>query len=110
MEVPVQAQKNKWSSPWTENWFYLRLEGEPRLCGKLSKLNSVTSKCVMMDACAAAVDALRALSCHQCARDLVEEFVCAKALPLKAIQTWFAVRDDERYRAWGLRRLGVDVW
>ena len=55
------------------------------MCGKLSKLDSVTSEGVMMDAYAAAVDALRALSRHQCARDLDEEFVCAKALPLKAI-------------------------
>jgi len=63
----------------------------------------------MMDAYVATVDALRALSRHQYARDLVEEFVCAKVLPLKANQTWFAVRDDERYRSWGLRGLRVDV-
>lgn len=29
VEVPVQAQKNKWASSWTENWFYLKLDGEP---------------------------------------------------------------------------------
>ena len=79
-EVPVQAQKNKWASPWTENWFYLRLAGEPSLCSELSKLDSVTSEGVMTDACAAAVDALRALSLQQCACDLVEEYVCARVI------------------------------
>ena len=63
-EVPVQAQKNKWASPWTENCFDMKLEGEPSLCGKLSKLESMTSEGVMTDACAAAVDALRILSRH----------------------------------------------
>jgi len=42
-EVLVQAQKNKLALPQTENWFYVKLEGEPDLCGKLSKLESVTS-------------------------------------------------------------------
>jgi hypothetical protein len=50
------------------------------------RLNSVTFEGIMTDACAAAVDALRALSCHLCACDLVEEFVCAKVLPLRADQ------------------------
>ena len=94
-EVPVQAQKNKWASLWMENWFYVKLEGEPDLCGKLSKLESVTSKGIVTDACAAAVDALRVLSCHQCVCNLVEEFVCAKVLPLRANQAWFMVNDDE---------------
>jgi hypothetical protein len=40
---------------------------------------------------------LRVLSLQQCARDLVEEYVCAKVLPLRASQVWFAVRDDEKY-------------
>jgi hypothetical protein len=66
-EVPVQAQKNKWASPWTDNWFYMRLEGESSLCGKLSRLDSVTADGVMTDGCAASVDALRILSRHQCA-------------------------------------------
>ena len=83
-EVSVQAQKNKWASPWMEKWFYVKLEGEPDLCGKLSKLESVTSEGVMIDACAAAVDTLWILSRHQCACDLVEEFVCAKVVPLRA--------------------------
>ena len=91
-EVPVQAQKNKWASPWTENWFYVKMEGEPSLCGKLMRLDSVTVEGIMTDGCAAAIDALRTLSCHRCARDLVEEFVCAKVLPLRANQSWFAVR------------------
>lgn len=51
----------------------------------------------MTNGCVAAVDALRALSRHQCARDLVEEFLCAKVLPLRANQSWFTVKDDERY-------------
>ena len=76
----------------------MKLEGEPNLCGKLSKLESVTSEGVMTDACAAAVDALKILSHHQCVRDLVEEFICAKVVPLRVNQAWFVVKDDERYR------------
>lgn len=87
----------------------MRLEGEPGLYGKLSKLDSTTSKGVMTNACAAAVDALRILSRHQCARDLGEEFVCAKILPLRSNQTWMVVNDDEKYRGRGLKGLGVDV-
>jgi hypothetical protein len=109
VEVPVQAQKNKWASPWIENWFYMRLEGEPRLCSKLMRLDSVTSEGIMIDACAAAIDALRALLCHLCARNLVEEFVCVKVLPLRADQAWFMVKDDEKYRARGLKGLGANV-
>jgi hypothetical protein len=40
---------------------------------------------------------------------LVEEFVCVKVLPLRANQSWFTVKDDEKYRARGLKGLGVDV-
>ena len=87
----------------------MKLEGEPDLCGKLSKLESVTSEGVMTDACAATVDALRILSRHQCARDLVEEFVCAKVEPLRADHAWFVVKDDERYKGRGLKGLGVNV-
>ena len=32
-----------------------------------------------------------------------------KVLPLRANQSWFAVKDDEKYRACGLKGLGVDV-
>jgi hypothetical protein len=39
VEVPVQAQKNMWVSPWTENWFYLKLEDEPGLCGGCNTRN-----------------------------------------------------------------------
>jgi hypothetical protein len=109
VEVPVQAQKNKWASPWIENWFYMRLEGEPGLYGKLSRLENVTSDAIMTNVCVAAVGVLRALSRHQCVRDLVEEFVCAKVLPLRANQPWFEVKDDERYRGGGLKGLGIDV-
>ena len=98
-----------WASPWMENWFYVKLEGEPNLYAKLSKLESVTSEGVMIGAYAAAVDALRILSRHQCARDLVEEFVCAKVVPLRADQASFVVKDDERYRGQGLKGLGVNV-
>ena len=63
-EVPVQAQKNKWASPWTKNWFYIRMEGEPSLCGKLLRLDSVTAEGIMTDGCATGVDALRTLSRH----------------------------------------------
>lgn len=87
VEVSVQAHKNKWASPWTENWFYLKLGSEPNLYGKLLRLDNVTSKAIMTDGCVAIVDALRALSCHQCARDLVEEFLCTKVLPLRANQS-----------------------
>ena len=98
VEVPVQAQENKWASPWTKNSFYIRMEGEPSLCWKLLMLDSVTAEGIMTDGCATAVEALRTLSRHHCARDLVEEFVCAKVLPLRANQAWFMVKDDERYQ------------
>ena len=67
----------------------------------------MTADGVMIDGCAAAVDVLRIWH-HQCARDLVEEFVCAKVLPLRANQAWFVVKDDERYREHGLKGLGVN--
>jgi hypothetical protein len=38
VEVPVLAQKNKWAPPWTKNWFYMKLESKPSLCGKLQRL------------------------------------------------------------------------
>jgi len=57
----------------------------------------VTLDAIMTDGCVAAVDTLRVLSRHQCARYLVEEFVCAKVLSLRASQPWFDVKDDERY-------------
>ena len=69
----------------------------------------MTAEGIMTDGYAATVDALRTLSRHQCAHDLVEEFVCMKVLPLRANQSWFAVKDDEKYRACGLKGLGVDV-
>jgi hypothetical protein len=40
---------------------------------------------------------------------LVEEFVHAKVLPLRANKPWFEVKDDERYRGHGLKGLGIDV-
>ena len=92
-----------------EHWFYLRLEDEPELCGKLTKLGNVSVEAVMTDGCHAAVDAQRELARHQYARDLVEEFLCAKVLPLKASQQWFAMKDDARYRDHGLKGLGIDV-
>ena len=107
-KVPVQAQKNKWASPWMENWFYIKLDGKVGVCGKLTRLDSVTVDGIMTDGCVAAVDALRILSCHQCALDLVEEFFCTKVLPLRANQAWFVVNDDERYRECGLKGLGVN--
>jgi hypothetical protein len=76
----------------------MNLEGDQSLCGKLLTLDSITFEGVMTT-CAAAVDAFRVLSRHQCARDLVEEFVCAKILSLRANLTWFAAKDDERYHA-----------
>ena len=69
----------------------------------------MTTDGVMTDGYATAIDALRILSCHQCARDLVEEFVGTKVLPLRANQSWFECKDDERYRDCGLKGLGVDV-
>ena len=87
----------------------MKLEGKPDLCGKLSKLESATSEGVMTDACAAAMDVLRILSRYQCARDLVEEFVWSKVVPLRADQAWFAVKDDERYRGRGLKGLDINT-
>lgn len=69
----------------------------------------MTAEGIMMDGCAVAIDALRTLSRHQCARDLVEEFVCANVLPLRANKSWFAVRDDEKYCVQVLKGLGLDV-
>ena len=69
----------------------------------------MTAEGIMIDGCATAVDALRTLSRHQCARDLVEEFVYAKVLTLRANQSWFVVKDDEKYRARGLKGLGLNV-
>ena len=69
----------------------------------------MTADSGMTDGCAAAVDALRILLHHQCARSLVEEFVCVKVLPLRANQAWFVVKVDERYREHGLKGLGVNV-
>lgn len=55
------------------------------------------------------MDALRILSHHQCARDMVEEFVGAKVFPLRANQFWFVVTDGERYREWDLKGLSMNV-
>jgi hypothetical protein len=107
--VLVQAQKNKWALMWTENWFYVRLEGKPGLCGKLMRLDSVTSKGIMTDAYATTVDTLRALLRHLCVRDLVKEFIFVKVLPLRADQAWFMVKHDEKYQARCLKGLGVNV-
>lgn len=71
VEVPVQAQKNKWSTPWTENWFYLRLADEVELCGGLSKVAVAISEASLTTGCMAAVDAMRVLSRQQSGRDLV---------------------------------------
>ena len=68
----------------------------------------MTTEGIMTDGCATAVDALRTLLHHQCARDLVEESVCAKILPLRANLSWFAIKDDEKYRAHGLKGLSMD--
>jgi hypothetical protein len=87
----------------------MRLEGELGLWDKLMRLDSVTSEGIMTNVCATAVDALRALSRHLCARNLVEEFICAKVLPLRAGQAWFMVKDDEKYRARGLKGLSANV-
>ena len=76
----------------------MKLEYEPGLCGKLSKLESATSEGVITDACATIVGELRILSHHQCARDLVEEFVCTKIVPLRVDQAWFVAKDDKRYQ------------
>ena len=40
---------------------------------------------------------------------MVEKFVCTKVLPLRDNQSWFVAKDDEKYRARGLKGLGVDV-
>lgn len=108
-EVPVQAQKNKWASSWTVYWFYCKLSGELELCGDMPRLGNVSAEAVMTDGCQAAVDALRVLARHQCTRDLVEEFLCAKVGPLKADQRWFVVKEDARYRDRGLKGLEIDV-
>lgn len=62
----------------------MKLESEPSLCGKLHRLDNVASNAVMTNGSVTTVDALRALSRHQCAQDLVVEFLCAKVLPLRA--------------------------
>jgi hypothetical protein len=73
----------------------LKLEEEPKLCGKLTKFDNVSVEAIMIDGCHAAVDTLRALARH---RGHFEEFLCAKVLRLRANQQWFAVKDDARYQ------------
>lgn len=75
-EVPVQAQKNKWTANWHENWFYYKVAGGPEISGGLPLLGDITIDAMLTDASHAAMDALRALSRYQCARDLVQEFAC----------------------------------
>lgn len=60
-------------------------------------------------ACLAAVDTMRHLSRHQCAHDLVEEYVCAKFVLLHQGQAWFEVRDDAKYESRGLKFLKLDL-
>lgn len=57
----------------------------------------MTLDAVMTYGCLAVVDALRASSRHQCMRDLVEEFLCVKVIPLRVNQSWFDVKDDVMY-------------
>jgi hypothetical protein len=87
----------------------VKLGSKPSLYGKLLRLDNVTLEAIMANGCVAAVDVLWALSRHQCTQDLVEEFLCAKVLPLRANQSWFEVKDDERYRGRGLKGLGIYV-
>ena len=47
------------------------------------RLGNVSAKAIMIDGFLVVVDALRALARHQCAQDLIEEFLCAEVLPLK---------------------------
>jgi hypothetical protein len=85
------------------------LAGESELCGDLPLLRDVAAEAMMTDGCHAAIDTLWVLLRCQCTRDLVEEFLCAKVLPLRAKQEWFAMKDDERYQEKGLKGLVIDV-
>lgn len=109
VEVPVQAQRNRWSSNWHEGWFYYQLEGEPELTGEMPLLGDAKAEAVMGDEVHAAYDAVRLLARYQSARDLMEEFCAARVLPLKADQEWFAVEDSPRYEERGLKGLKVPV-
>lgn len=60
-------------------------------------LGSVNAEGAATDACLTAIDALRAMARHQCARDLFEKFLCAKVVPLQDDERWFSV-SDERYK------------
>ena len=40
---------------------------------------------------------------------MVEEFVCAKIVPLKADQSWFDVKDNMMHRGHGLKGLGINI-
>lgn len=73
------------------------------------RLGNVSAKAIMIDGFLVVVDALRALARHQCARDLIEEFLCVEVLPLKANQRWFAINDDALYKDCGIKGLEIDV-
>lgn len=105
----MQAQKNKWASQWTENWFYLRLADEPDLCGALPKVEVVAAEASSTAECLAAVDAMRTLSRQQCGWDLVEEFLCVKMVPLMQDLEWFDVHVDAKYEPWGLKFLKLNL-
>jgi len=75
------------------------------LCGGLPKVDVASSEASSTVGCLAAVNAIRILSRQQCGRDLVEEFLCAKVVPLLWDQVWFDVRDDAKYAPWGLKFL-----
>lgn len=82
---------------------------EPDLCGGLPKVDVASSEASSTVGCLAAVDAIRILSRQQCGRDLVEEFLCAKVVPLLRDQVWFDVRDDAKYAPWGLKFLKMNL-
>jgi hypothetical protein len=72
VEVPAQAQMNKWKSPWLKHWFYYKLGGEGGvtgdLCGVLTPHAMQTAEGAGTSASDAAVDALRLLGRNLCAR------------------------------------------
>lgn len=60
------------------------------------QVSNVTTQLVMTDARWASVDAVKAVSRHLCARDLVEEFVCMDLVALS--KEWFVLKDNDRHR------------
>ena len=69
---------------------------------------SLTVEGAVTEASQVVFDAMRDLEQHQCARDVFEEFVCAKVVPLWGAEKWFTI-SEERYKEKGLKCPDINV-